>query len=204
MTGTWNVDETKVMTRREVAAVLEDLKRLGKRSVNQRLNLTIFRLATGAGLRASEIAGLTMDNVRLGGDTPYIYVPKGIAKGGKARRVPLWDSGTRDDLAAWKQERTDLGAKSGDPFVCAQSKAASGASLDRRNLRIRFIRACKVLGKARQDTLTIHHGRHTFISHIIRKKDIAKVKDAAGHANIATTSLYTHVLADDNGPVELY
>jgi hypothetical protein len=39
------LDATKILTRRELAAVLNDLKRKAPRSKNTRLNLALFRLA---------------------------------------------------------------------------------------------------------------------------------------------------------------
>src|ERR1700704_4988266 len=50
------LDATKILTRRELAAVLNDLKRKAPRSKNTRLNLALFRLACCCGLRACEIA----------------------------------------------------------------------------------------------------------------------------------------------------
>ena len=39
--------------------------------------------------------------------------------------------------------------------------------LSRHTLRKRFRTACKVLGPERLESLTIHHGRHSFISHAL-------------------------------------
>jgi integrase len=62
--------------------------------------------------------------------------------------------------------------------------------------------ACKVLGPERLQSLTTHDGRHTFISHALAGgRTLAEVRDAAGHASIATTSVYTHVAVDDDGVV---
>jgi site-specific recombinase XerD len=59
-----------------------------------------------------------------------------------------------------------------------------------------------VLGKARQKTLTIHHGRHTFISHALAGgRSLAEVRAAAGHANISVTGGYLHVVVDDEEAV---
>ena len=115
-------------------------------------------------------------------DRPYLRIPKSEAKGRKtkrvngrtvkvgnratARQVPLWwDQGTLDDLRAWKREREQQGAGAGDFFVCAQQDGVIGKRLDRRNARSRFIAACRVLGEDRAAEITIHHGRHSFISH---------------------------------------
>ena len=56
----WNVDATKVLTRRELAEVLADATAKARRSANARRNLIIVRLACCCGLRVSEIAGLKL------------------------------------------------------------------------------------------------------------------------------------------------
>jgi integrase len=67
-------------------------------------------------------------------------------------------------------------------------------------LRRRFLTACKSLGLARLRTLTIHHGRHTFISHALAGgRSLVEIRDAAGHSNVSITSAYLHVAVDDDG-----
>lgn len=74
--------------------------------------------------------------------------------------------------------------------------------LDRRHIRARFRRTCKVLGPERLESLTVHDGRHSFVSHALAGgRTLAEVRDAAGHASIATTSVYTHVAVEDDGAV---
>ena len=104
--ATWIVDATKVLTMAEINMVLADLRRRTRRSVNSRQNLVIFRLATCCGLRASEIVGLNLGDVKVGIARPYIHLRKGVAKRRRGRRVPLWwDSGTLEDVLAWKRRR---------------------------------------------------------------------------------------------------
>jgi site-specific recombinase XerD len=51
-------------------------------------------------------------------------------------------------------------------------------------------------------TLTIHHGRHTFISHALAGgRTLAEVRDAAGHCNVSITSSYLHVVVEENEEV---
>jgi len=78
--------------------------------------------------------------------------------------------------------------------------------IQRAALRRRFLSACKILGLARLQTLTIHHGRHTFISHALAGgRTLAEVRAAAGHSNVAITSAYLHVVVDeDEGVGELF
>jgi integrase len=74
--------------------------------------------------------------------------------------------------------------------------------LSRHTLRKRFRTACKDLGPARLKSLTIHHGRHTFISHALAGgRTLAEVRDAAGHANVSVTSGYLHARVEDDDSV---
>ena len=224
----WKVDATKILSGAEIGQVLADLKRRAKRSVNSRMNLIIFRLATCCGLRVSEMIGLRVGDVRVGVPKPYLNLRREITKRHKPRRVPLWwDQGTLDDLTAWREHRLATGATSGDFLLCSQSaKKGTGSAqdppppagnalprgacplsrrtprpLDRQNARHRFKVACRVLGPQRVRELTIHHGRHTFCSHAAKLRTLAEVRDAAGHSNIATTNIYLHIVTDDDGEV---
>jgi len=85
----WKVDATKILSGAEIGQVLADLKRRAKRSVNSRMNLIVFRLATCCGLRVSEIIGLRIGDVRVGVPKPYLNLRREITKRHKPRRVPL-------------------------------------------------------------------------------------------------------------------
>ena len=50
--------------------------------------------------------------------------------------------------------------------------------------------------------MTIHHGRHTFISHALAGgRTLAEVRDAAGHSHVGITSLYLHIAVEDDATV---
>ena len=200
------VDATKILSRRELATVLADLQRKASRSANTWLNLILVRLSCCCGLRASEIANLRISDIRVEPSRPHIRIRRGASKGGRSRMVPLWwDSGTLADLAKWKAERLRLGATPDAPFVSSLRLGRPMKTLSRHTLRRRFRTACKVLGRERLETLTIHHGRHTFISHALAgHRTLAEVRDAAGHANVSITSAYLHVAVEDDGVGELF
>ncbi|HEY4261040.1 MAG TPA: site-specific integrase [Schlesneria sp.] len=204
------IDPLKILTRTEIAAVIADLKRK-RRSINTRQNLIIFRLAACCGLRVSEVVGLKINNVRLNSQRPHVEVPAAIAKRRKARKVPLWwDAATLADLHQWKQERLTQGAKAGDPFVCSQANGkhsqtnepSLGKPLIDRNAQARFKTAIRCLGSERVELLSIHCGRHSFCSHALAGgRTLAEIRDAAGHANVSTTSIYLHTVRDDDETV---
>jgi len=198
--STWTVDRSKILQPDEMARVLTELRRKARRSVNTRTNLVVFRLAACCGLRASEIAGLTLADVQVDNSRPSIRVRREIGKGHKSRKVPLtWDAGTLADLVEWKRFRREQGAADDDRFVCSQHCDSLGNPLDRRNLRKRFRVSCKVLGRERQAELTIHDGRHSFVSHALHGgRSVVEVRAAAGHSSLATTSIYTHLVDTDD------
>ena len=197
----WRIETTKILTRGEIAVVLSELRRKAVRSPNTRMNLVIFRLACCLGLRASEISGLRLGDVRVGIARPHVVIRPTIAKGGRGRMVPLWwDQGTLDDIAAWVATRRAQGARNGEQVIGSLQAKRFGQSLSRHVLRRRFRTACRCLGSTRLTHLTIHHGRHTFISHALAGgRTLAEVRDAAGHSNVSVTSCYLHLAVDDDG-----
>jgi integrase len=98
------------------------------------------------------------------------------------------------------------GAGADQRFLASLIPGSPAKPFSRHTLRKRFRTACKVLGAARLVTLTIHHGRHTFISHALAGgRTLAEVRDAAGHGNIDLTSGYLHVAVyDETGVGNLF
>jgi integrase len=108
-----------------------------------------------------------------------------------------WDAGTLSNITTWKDERLALGANGSNPFVASLQPGREAKRFSRHTLRKRFRTACKALGEERLTTLTIHHGRHTFISYALAGgRTLAEVRDAAGHSNVTITSRYIHVTVD--------
>ena len=196
----WNIDTVKILTRRELACVLNDLAQRAPRSASVRKNRAIFRLGCCCGLRVSEIGALRLEDVCLGSGRPHLRVRPEGAKGKKARVVPLWwDAGTLEDLTAWKREREEQGARPGEPFICCLWPSRFGRRLVRHTIRERFRTACKSLGLERLRSITTHCGRHSFVSHALAGgRSLAEVQRAAGHSSLVTTSVYLHVAVDDD------
>ena len=192
----FEIDRGKVLSLAEVAHTLNETRRKAKRSKTTRRSLILFELATCCGLRVSEICGLRLRDIQLGLN-PLIRVPATIAKGSKARTVPLnWEPGTLADVTAWVAARLADGAGP-DSFVLL---TRSGSPMHRTAARRMF---SHVVEAATGRPATIHHGRHTFVSLALAAGvNIQAVRSAAGHASLATTSLYAH-LVDRGEPVDL-
>ena len=90
--------------------------------------------------------------------------------------------------------------------MCCLWPRQFGHPLIRHTIRERFRTACKALGRERLRGLTIHHGRHTFISHALAGgRTLAEVKQAAGHSSLLTTSVYLHIAVEDEAkPGDLF
>jgi integrase len=152
------------------------------------------------GYKSREIANLRNGDLRTEGTRPHIRIRVGAAKGGRPRMVPLWwDAGTLEDLRAWKR---DCGGEVEEPFI---APLHDEKPFSRHTLRKRNRTACRVLGAEQLETLTIHHGRHTFISHpLAGGRTLAEVRDAVGHANVSITSGYLHVAVEDDAVWRLF
>ena len=184
----------------EVGAVVEELRRRGKRSKNARQNLVIFRLSCCCGLRRAEIAALELRDVLLAGQHSEIVVRRG--KGGKRRIVPLgWSPQAVADVQRWCDERQRQGAQPHSPLVCDIRRGSVGLKLDPHSIARRWRTAIKILGAVRRRQLSIHKGRHTFCSVAVRARGLSATRDAAGHSSVATTNIYLHAQGDDGPPV---
>lgn len=144
---------------------------------DQRL-LALVELLYGSGLRASELVSLPRGAVQP--DKPYLIL-KG--KGGRERLVPLSDR-ARAAVAAWR-EHVDI--KRGWLFPSGK------AHLSRVRL-YQMIRALAAEAGIPPDRISPHVLRHAFATHLLEGgADLRALQAMLGHADIATTEIYTHV-----------
>lgn len=196
------MDATSILGKDEVLLVEEDLKRRAKRSANSRLNLVIFHLSCCCGLRVCEIVGLEMRDISIGGKFPVIRVRKENTKGEhgkrKARLAPLyWNKETLTVISTWLEYCKTIGRQPTDKFLFGQNPKTFGQPLERSLVQKRWKSALRPLGADRVRQLSIHKGRHSFASHSLHVgHSLAGVRDALGHSNIATTSIYAHTIEE--------
>jgi len=146
----------------------------------------ILELLYAAGLRVSEVAGLTVDRVDLAQGQVVV-----LGKGSKQRVVPIYP------LAVTKMRRWLL---SGRPaFANRRSGSAffistRGASLSADAVRRIFHRWLTATEAAHG--LSPHALRHTFATHMLENDaDLRTVQELLGHVALSTTQIYTHVSA---------
>ena len=142
-------------------------------------NLALLELLYGSGLRASELVALPLKAAPR--DAPFLHI---TGKGGKERLVPVSHAATQA-LARW----LPLRAGEGSPFLFpSRAKHLS---------RIRLYQLLKELAVRAgldPDGISPHVLRHAFATHLLEGgADLRVVQLLLGHADIATTQIYTHV-----------
>jgi integrase/recombinase XerD len=138
------------------------------------------------GLRVSEL--LTLPRHALSGDAAVLLVR---GKGGKERIVPLSDAAR--DAAAALAATLGEGARQ-SRFLFAGRDPRQAMTRQGFALLLKQVALEAGLDPAR---VSPHVLRHSFASHLLaRGADLRSLQLLLGHADIATTQIYTHVLAE--------
>ena len=167
----------KYLTEAEVAALLDAVASLSPdRAAMMRVAL---ELLYATGLRVGELLALPARALRT--DAPRLVVR---GKGGKERVVPLSDAARAAAALLPVREPPS-------PFLFAGR--APGEALTRQGfaLLLKQVALAAGLDPAR---VSPHVLRHSFASHMLaRGADLRSLQLLLGHADIATTQIYTHV-----------
>ncbi|MEN9682607.1 MAG: hypothetical protein RLZZ427_358 [Pseudomonadota bacterium] len=142
--------------------------------------LVLLELLYGSGLRATELVTLPLAAVPR--DAPFLTV---TGKGGQQRMVPI-STRARHALSRWLAVRGD-GGKALFP-----SRSAAG-HLTRIRL-FQLLRELAVRAGLDPEKVSPHVLRHAFATHLLEGgADLRVLQTLLGHADIATTQIYTHV-----------
>jgi integrase/recombinase XerD len=149
----------------------------------------ILELLYATGLRVSELVGLPLAAAQR---DPRLLLVRG--KGGKERVVPL-SVPARQALSAYLDCRKRFLPEGSDPKMARwlfPSRGESGhLTRQRCGLLLKQLALAAGLDPAR---LSPHVLRHAFASHLLdHGADLRSVQQMLGHADIATTQIYTHV-----------
>lgn len=145
----------------------------------------ILELLYGAGLRVSELCGLTWTDYDSQNHTLTV-----LGKGSKYRRLPLHQAAC-SALEKYLDE--------GRPHL-DRSLAGRSVFLNRTAKRMNPRDVRRILGKYPLPdgrVLHPHQWRHAFATHLLRGgADVRVVQELLGHADVETTQLYTHLTKD--------
>jgi len=191
--GVLDLDPSRELSRPRLGRRLPES--LGREAVAKLLNadapdplvqrdVAMIELIYAAGLRVSEVIGITVSQVKL--EAGYLTV---IGKGRKERAVPIGRYARERLLAYLKEVRPQLLGRRLSPhlFVTRAGRPMTREAFWRR-LRRRAIQA------EVREHLSPHTLRHAFATHLVEGgADLRAVQLMLGHADIGTTEIYTHV-----------
>ncbi len=149
---------------------------------------TMLELLYASGLRVSELVDLRVFNVSLNDNVLRV-----LGKGSKERLVPFGEVAAqwlRQYLGAPRQELL-AGKQTQDLFVTVRGPSAGSAMS-----RVMFWMVVKkyALAAGIRSPLSPHTLRHAFATHLLNHgADLRAVQMLLGHADISTTTIYTHV-----------
>jgi len=170
----------KVLSRSEVESLLQQpnlSKTLGVRDA------AMVELFYSAGLRVSELVGLELEHIQL--EAGYLRC---LGKGNRERVVPIGKR-CRAVLKNYLRIREGLNPKGNHLFISRR-----GTKLTRQ----RCWKIIKDLARKAgiRSEISPHSLRHSFATHLLEGgADLRSVQEMLGHADIATTQIYTHVSA---------
>lgn len=176
----------KILSEAEVDALLDTARDVDGPEGTRLVCLLEVLYATG--LRVSELVGLPFAAVAR---DPRVLLVRG--KGGKERMVPLTDAA----MAAIKDYKTVRGAfvtGKSSPYLFP-SRSAEG-HLTRRRFG-QLLDDLAIEAGIDRKRVSPHVLRHAFATHLLdHGADLRSVQQMLGHADISTTQIYTHVLAE--------
>jgi integrase/recombinase XerD len=144
----------------------------------------LLELGYGAGLRVSELCGLTLNNLRLSEGLVRV-----LGKGSKERLVPVGRSVIGAVSVYLHQVRSELDRGASQDRLLLNGR---GGPLSRVGAWGIVKRCAKAAGIRKR--VTTHTLRHTFATHLLEGgADLRAVQEMLGHADLSTTQIYTHV-----------
>ncbi|HVH88697.1 MAG TPA: site-specific tyrosine recombinase [Terriglobales bacterium] len=146
-------------------------------------NSAILELLYATGMRVSEIVNLRLEDLNLQGSSAIVR-----GKGDKERIVPFGVS-ARDALGRYLRDAR--------PQLC-RTRRSSLVFVDRSGTGLTRERVWRIVREAKSDRKASPHMlRHSCATHMVGNgADLRTVQTILGHADIATTQVYTHVALD--------
>jgi integrase/recombinase XerD len=169
----------KILDSREVSALFEAAEARAASDEPLALrNLALLELLYGSGLRATELVSLPRGALRVG--QPFLILR---GKGAKERLVPI-SSRAEQAVVRWREH-----VPGGSPWLFPSGKK----HLTRIRL-YQLVQAMAADAGILPERISPHVLRHAFATHLLSGgADLRVVQSLLGHADIATTQIYTHV-----------
>ncbi len=173
----------KYLTEEEVLELIQSA-----RSDSRRL-YTLLEVIYASGLRVSELVGLPLNAFNV--EEKHLFI---VGKGSKERIVPLNEHASTA-LQEWISTYRDRKLKRTSRWLFPSTLSKSGHLT--RGAFFKELKKLAVEIGIDSDKVFPHVFRHSFASHLVAHgADLRSVQKMLGHADIATTEIYTHILSD--------
>ncbi|MDU8913019.1 site-specific tyrosine recombinase XerD [Aestuariicoccus sp. MJ-SS9] len=184
----------KTLSVEEVDRLLDAAAQHGRNASEKLRNGCLMQLLYATGMRVSELVGLPLAAAK--GD-PRMLLIRG--KGGKERMVPLSPparAALRDWLVARDQAETLAQSRGKPPSPHLFPSRGKAGHLTRHAFYM-LVKDLAVKAGISPDKVTPHTMRHAFATHLLANgADLRAIQTFLGHADVATTEIYTHVLEE--------
>jgi integrase/recombinase XerC len=142
----------------------------------------IMELLYSSGLRLAELVGLDLPDLNAADRTVRV-----LGKGSKTRVIPVGRKALTA-LSAWLKERRALVRDDSAAFFVGASGRRLGARAIQKRVEYWAVRQGLPMH------VHPHLFRHSFASHLLESSgELRAVQELLGHADIATTQVYTHL-----------
>lgn len=182
----------KTVSEQEVDDLLQAARGTGRNTSDHARNTCLMELLYATGMRVSELVALPVAAAR--GDPRMLLI---IGKGNKERMVPL-SSPARTALVDWLKvwdQLADADRAAGRQVSRFLFPSRSKAGHLTRHRFYLLIKEIAVAAGVSPEKVTPHTLRHAFATHLLANgADLRSIQTLLGHADVATTEIYTHVL----------
>lgn len=184
----------KTLSEAEVDGLLDAARHSGRSPNDRTRNTCLMELLYATGMRVSELVSLPVSSAR--GD-PRMLLIKG--KGGKERMVPL-SPPARVALTDWlglRDAAEEAARAKGKPASAFLFPSTGKLGHLTRHRFYMLIKELSAFAGIMPDKVTPHRLRHAFATHLLANgADLRAIQTLLGHADVATTEIYTHVLEE--------
>ncbi|PYG31592.1 site-specific tyrosine recombinase XerD [Pelagimonas varians] len=184
----------KTLSTDEVDRLLIAASAHGRSLADRLRNTCLMQVLYATGMRVTELVSLPISAAR--GD-PKMLLVRG--KGGKERMVPL-SAPARMALVEWvvaRDKHDDLAQTKGKPASTFLFPSRGKSGHLTRHAFYMLIKEFAVDAGVSPASVTPHTLRHAFATHLLANgADLRSIQTLLGHADVATTEIYTHVLEE--------
>lgn len=169
----------RILNQAELDALIEGSARSDGEPLIDARDRAIVELLYGSGLRVSELCSLRPGDIDETASVATVW-----GKGAKQRRVPV-SAPALDAIRSWLKVR---------PAMASESAQSDAVFLNRRGGAMSPRDVRRVLDRRALAPTHPHALRHTFATHLLDGgADLRSVQELLGHADLATTQIYTRV-----------